>query len=99
MFGSTFSRKTLLNKIRVFVARLGSIVHKILPSPFTKFLIRQESLADFRRISIPLVRRIYPQLIVEKLVAVQPMKEPAGLSFYLNYKYSSSKKQKKSDID
>jgi hypothetical protein len=88
MFSSPFGRKT---KIKDFAARLGSIVDKILPSPFTKFLTRQTSLADFKRITIPLVRRIYPQLISEKIVSVQPMTEPSGLNFYLNYKYSQTK--------
>lgn len=32
-----------------------------------------DDLAPFKRISIPLVRRIYPQLIANKIVGVQPM--------------------------
>ena len=99
MFASPFGKRRFFSRIRDFAAQLGNIVDRIIPSPFTKWLKRQTSLTDFRHISIPLVRRIYPQLIADKLVAVQPMKEPASLSFYLNYKYSSSKKQKKSDID
>ena len=47
---------------------------------------------QFKKISIPLVKRIYPQLIADKLVSVQPMTQPASLSFYLNYNYSSNKK-------
>jgi hypothetical protein len=30
----------------------------------------------FKRITIPLVRRIYPSLIAEKIVSVQRMKRP-----------------------
>jgi hypothetical protein len=45
--------------------------------------------ADFKRISIPLVRRIYPQLIANKIVSVQPLTGPTGLVYYLRHKYSS----------
>ena len=33
-------------------------------------------IAQFKRISIPLVRRIYPQLIASTLCSVQPMMQP-----------------------
>jgi hypothetical protein len=48
-------------------------------------------IAQFKRISIPLVRRIYPQLIANKIVSVQPLLGPAGLVYYLRFKYSSNK--------
>jgi hypothetical protein len=47
--------------------------------------------AQFKRITIPLVRRIYPQLIANKLVSVQPLLGPAGLVYYLRYRMSSNK--------
>lgn len=47
--------------------------------------------AQFKRISIPLVRRIYPQLIANKLVSVQPLLGPAGLVYYLRFRYASNK--------
>ena len=48
-------------------------------------------IAQFKRISIPLVRRIYPQLISNKLVSVQPLLGPTGLVYYLRFRYSSNK--------
>jgi len=48
-------------------------------------------IAQFKRISIPLVRRIYPQLIANKIVSVQPLLGPTGLVYYLRFKYSSNK--------
>lgn len=48
-------------------------------------------IAQFKRISIPLVRRIYPQLIANKVVSVQPLLGPTGLVYYLRFKYSSNK--------
>jgi len=47
--------------------------------------------AQFKRISIPLVRRIYPQLIANKIVSVQPLLGPTGLVYYLRFRYSSNK--------
>jgi hypothetical protein len=48
-------------------------------------------IAQFKRISIPLVRRIYPQLISNKIVSVQPLLGPTGLVYYMRFRYSSNK--------
>lgn len=48
-------------------------------------------IAQFKRISIPLVRRIYPQLVANKIVSVQPLLGPTGLVYYLRFRYSSNK--------
>jgi hypothetical protein len=48
-------------------------------------------IAQFQRISIPLIRRIYPQLIANKIVSVQPLLGPTGLVYYLRFRYSSNK--------
>lgn len=48
-------------------------------------------IAQFKRISVPLVRRIYPQLIANKIVSVQPLLGPTGLVYYLRFRYSSNK--------
>lgn len=47
--------------------------------------------AQFKRISIPLVRRIFPQLIANKIVTVQPLLGPTGLVYYMRFRYSSNK--------
>lgn len=61
-----------------------------------QFLVNEQStdtgdIAQFKRISIPLVRRIYPQLIANKIVTVQPLLGPTGLVYYLRFRYSSNK--------
>lgn len=61
-----------------------------------QFLFNEEStdsgdIAQFKRVSIPLVRRIYPQLIANKIVSVQPLLGPTGLVYYLRFRYSSNK--------
>lgn len=45
--------------------------------------------AQFRRISIPLIRRVYPSLMASNIVAVQPLSGPSGLVFYLRHRYAS----------
>ena len=54
------------------------------------FLIQSTDIVEFKRISIPLVRRIYPQLIANDLVHVQPLAGPAALIYYLNFRYSEN---------
>lgn len=60
----------------------------VIPEPEQKE--KEEIDNGFKNISIPLVRRIYPQLLASKIVEVQPMTEPTGLIYYLRYKYSQN---------
>lgn len=63
-------------------------------SPMTEALTGGTDSSDvsqFRRISIPLVRRIYPQLVANKIVSVQPLLGPTGLVYYLRFRYGSDK--------
>lgn len=48
-------------------------------------------IAQFKRISIPLIRRVFPQLIANKLVSVQPLLGPAGQVYYLRFRYGTDK--------
>ncbi len=48
-------------------------------------------IATFKRISIPLVRRIFPNLIANKIISVQPLLGPTGLVYYLRFRYGSNK--------
>jgi len=50
-----------------------------------------DEIASFKRISIPLVRRIYPSLIANQIVNVQPLAGPSSLVFYLRHQYSKNK--------
>lgn len=42
---------------------------------------------EFKRLKIPLVRRIYPQLIANNITSVQPLLGPSGLVHYLRFRY------------
>lgn len=58
---------------------------------FNELSTDTSDIAVFKRISIPLIRRIYPQLIANKIVSVQPLLGPVGLVYYLRFRYSSNK--------
>ena len=47
-------------------------------------------IGQFKKISIPLVRKIYPTLVMNKIVSVQPMTQPSSLIYYLRHRYSST---------
>jgi hypothetical protein len=46
--------------------------------------------AGFRKILIPMIRRIIPGTIATELVGVQPMQGPVGLIYSLRYKYGEA---------
>ena len=47
-------------------------------------------IAGFRKILIPMIRRIIPGTIATELVGVQPMQGPVGLVYSLRYKYQEA---------
>jgi hypothetical protein len=48
------------------------------------------NIAGFRKILIPMIRRIIPGTIANQLVGVQPMQGPVGLVYSLRLKYGES---------
>ena len=46
--------------------------------------------ANFRKILIPMIRRIIPGTIATELVGVQPMSGPVGLVYTLRYRYAEN---------
>ena len=46
--------------------------------------------ANFRKILIPMIRRIIPGTIATELVGVQPMSGPVGLVYTLRYRYAEA---------
>ena len=49
------------------------------------------NIAGFNKIAFPLVRRVFGQLLASELVAMQPMSLPAGLLFFLDFKFDRNK--------
>jgi hypothetical protein len=52
---------------------------------------RTQLIGDFEKYAFPLVRAIFPELITNQLVSVQPMQGPISLVFYLDFIYGTSK--------
>ena len=49
-----------------------------------------DSVAGFRKILLPMIRRVMPGTIATELVGVQPMSAPVGLTYSLRYKYADA---------
>ena len=46
---------------------------------------------EWSGVALPLVRRVFSNIVAQELVSVQPMNLPSGLVFYLDYKYGTSR--------
>ena len=49
--------------------------------------VAANDIAGFRKILIPMIRRIIPGTIATELVGVQPMQGPVGLVYTMRYRY------------
>ena len=45
---------------------------------------------EWSGVALPLVRRIFGEIVSQEFVSVQPMNLPSGLVFYLDFKYGTS---------
>jgi hypothetical protein len=43
------------------------------------------------KVMFPLIRRVFPSLIANKLVSVQPLSQPTGVVYYMRYGYDTTK--------
>lgn len=43
------------------------------------------------KVMFPIIRRVMPELIANKIVSVQPITQPTGVVYYITYKYSNTK--------
>lgn len=53
--------------------------------------VRAQNVGNFDRYAFPLIRAVYPSLISQDLVSVQPMDGPVGLIFFFDITYGSNK--------
>jgi hypothetical protein len=49
------------------------------------------NVGPFTTFAFPMIRRIFPKLIAQTLCSVQPMTQPTGKVFYLDFKYGTAK--------
>ena len=52
---------------------------------------RSVNVGSFTKFIFPVLRRVFPNLIANEIVSVQPMTAPIGAVFFLDYIYGSSK--------
>lgn len=52
-----------------------------------------EGSEEWSGVALPLVRRIFGEIVAKEFVSVQPMNLPSGLIFYLDFKYGTSQSQ------
>ena len=48
-------------------------------------------------VALPLVRKVFAQIVAQDFVSVQPMNLPSGLVFYLDFKYGDSRNGRTAD--
>jgi hypothetical protein len=48
---------------------------------------------QFIKYALPVIRRVFPNLIANKLVGIQPLMQATGFIFYLRYKFSDGRGQ------
>lgn len=53
--------------------------------------VRTQNVGNFDRFAFPLIRAVFPNLVSQDLVSVQPMDGPVGLIFYFDILYGSRK--------
>lgn len=60
---------------------------------------RAVNIGDFQKFAFPLVRAVFPELIANDLVSVQPMLGPSSMIFYQDFVYDSGKgKVRRGDV-
>lgn len=52
-----------------------------------------EGSEEWSGVALPLVRRIFGEIVAKEFVSVQPMNLPSGLIFFLDFKYGTSQSQ------
>jgi len=58
--------------------------------PLYEDVVTTANVGPFTTFMLPLVRRVYPTLIAQDLVSVQPMTQPTGKVFYFDTTYSAA---------
>jgi hypothetical protein len=58
--------------------------------PLYEDVVTTANVNAFTTFAFPLIRRVFPRLIANDLVSVQPMNQPTGKVFYLDIDYASS---------
>jgi hypothetical protein len=75
---------------RAFLKQILGAGASVVVAPVVKLLPKKVA-GDFSKIMIPMIRRVYPELLIKEIVGVQPMSGPVGLAFAMRYTYEAKK--------
>jgi len=78
------------NKRKIVSVLLENEKNHVLTETASAGAVQANDIAGFRKILIPMIRRIIPGTIATEIVGVQPMQGPVGLVYSLRYKYAES---------
>lgn len=78
------------NKKQIVGTLLENQKQHILAESAAAGAVAANDVAGFRKILIPMIRRIIPGTIATEIVGVQPMQGPVGLVYTMRYKYGES---------
>jgi len=53
--------------------------------------VQASDVVGIQKILLPIVRRVFPNLVANNLVSVQPLAGPTGVIFYLKYQFGTTK--------
>ncbi|MCS7316919.1 MAG: hypothetical protein NZZ41_01165 [Candidatus Dojkabacteria bacterium] len=67
----------------------GGATYSAVAHPNASNVGQTSGIARFQAIAMPLVARVFPELVTNDLVGVQPMFTPVGLAYALRYRYQS----------
>ena len=77
-------------KQKVLAPLLENQKHQMMVESAAAGSTQAHDIAGFRKILIPMIRRIIPGTIATELVGVQPMTGPVGLVYTLRYRYTEA---------
>ena len=77
-------------KSKIVSPLLENQKNQILAETASTGSVDTSSIAGFRKILIPMIRRIIPGTIATEIVGVQPMAGPVGLVYTMRYKYNEN---------
>jgi hypothetical protein len=88
-------KETLLDKLdsqkrQIVGTLLENQKQHILAESAAAGAVAAHDVAGFRKILIPMIRRIIPGTIATEIVGVQPMQGPVGLVYTMRYKYGEA---------
>jgi hypothetical protein len=82
----------LENSYREMVKQ-GFLKRGLLEEVLTEAPVKSNAVGDYviPKVMFPLIRRVMPELMANKLVSTQPLTAPTGIIYYITYQYSNTK--------